>query len=93
MVYTYKVYFKTTEESIYRYVRVFQVEAQANEQAQEMGRKMWEQEQKSRPHLAKAIIKKITCRKQETKPRARKTTATDRALAALNAYLLEELSK
>ena len=86
--YNYKVYFKRNDPSI-KYIRVIRVEANSNKEAVIIGRKQFEQERKNNERLKNIEVVKETCRAIETKPRSRKLTPIERALNAVNQYLLE----
>ena len=86
--YNYKVYFKRNDPSI-KYIRVIRVEANSNKEAVIIGRKQFEEERKNNERLKNIEVVKETCRAIETKPRSRKLTPIERALNAVNQYLLE----
>ena len=87
--YNYKVYFKRDDPGI-RYIRVIWVEANSNKDAVLIGRERFEEERKNNARLKDIEVVKETCRAIETKPRARKLTPIERALNALNNYLMRE---
>ena len=93
MQYNYKIKFKLKGAKNYIYSMILTIDADSNKKAQEIGRKKWQEKTESRARLQDAEIVKITCRKKETQPRARTTSPVNNALAVLNAYILEELSK
>lgn len=86
--YNYKVYFKRNDPGI-KYIKVILVEANSNKEAAIIGRKQFEEERKNNERLKDIEVVKETCRAIETKPRARKLTPIERALNAVNQYLLE----
>lgn len=86
--YNYKVYFKRNDPSI-KYIRVIWVEANSNKDAVLIGREQFEEERKNNERLKDIEVVKETCRAIETKPRARKLTPLQRALNAVNNYLLK----
>ena len=86
--YNYKVYFKRNDPGI-KYIKVILVEANSNKEAAIIGRKQFEEERKNNERLKDIEVVKETCRAVETKPRARKLTPIERALNAVNQYLLE----
>lgn len=85
--YNYKVYFKRDNPDI-RYIRVIWVQANSNKDAAIIGREQFEEERKNNERLKDIEIVKETCRAIETKPRARKLTPLQRALNAVNQYLM-----
>ena len=87
-VYNYKVYFKRDDPGI-KYIKVIRVEANSNKEAVIIGRKQFEEERKNNERLKDIEVVKETCRAIETKPRSRKLTPIERALNAVNQYLLE----
>ena len=87
--YDYKVCFYRNTSRQFRYVRVILVEANSNKEAAIIGRKQFEEERKNNERLKNIEVVKETCRAIETKPRARKLTPIERALNAVNQYLLE----
>lgn len=86
--YNYKVYFKRNDPGI-RYIRVIRIEANSNKDAAIIGREQFEEERKNNERLKDIEIVKETCRAIETKPRVRKLTPIERALNAVNQYLLK----
>lgn len=85
--YNYKVYFKRDNPDI-RYIRVIWVQANSNKDAAIIGREQFEEERKNNERLKDIEVVKETCRAIETKPRARKLTPLQRALNAVNQYLM-----
>ena len=88
--YNYKVYFYRNNSRQYRYVRVICVKANSNKEAVVIGQKQFEEERKNNERLKDIEVVKETCRAVETKPRARKLTPLQRALNAVNNYLMRE---
>ena len=86
--YNYKVYFKRDDPGI-KYIKVIRVKANSNKEAAIIGKKQFEEERKNNERLKDIEVVKETCRAIETKPRARKLTPLQRALNAVNQYLLE----
>lgn len=91
--YSYVVKFKTTENSNYLYNMRFIVEANTNKEAVVIGQEKWKEQLTKREKLQKASIKKVICRKIPDEPRQPKRTQLQKALDALNQYMLEDLSK
>ena len=88
--YNYKVYFYRNNSRQFRYIRVILVKANSNKDAVVIGQKQFEEERKNNERLKDIEIVKETCRAIETKPRARRNlTPLQRALNAVNKYLLE----
>ena len=86
--YNYKVYFKRNDPGI-KYIKVILVEANSNKEAAIIGRKQFEEERKNNERLKYIEVVKESGRAIETKPRSRKLTPIERALNAVNQYLLE----
>lgn len=93
MRYSYKVYFKLKGDTNHRYNMVFDIETMNNQKAKEIGQERWENQKATRTKLQNAEVVKITCRKVETQPRQAKLTPLQKALAELNNYIVEDLSK
>ena len=87
--YNYKVYFYRNNIRQFRYIRVIWVKANSNKEAVVIGQEQFEEQRKNDERLKDIEIVKETCRAIETKPRARKLTPLQRALNAVNKYLLE----
>ena len=90
--YNFKVYFKIEGEPNIKYNMQFTIEAETNQIANVKGALQWSEQVDKREKLKNARVVKTTCRKKESKPRKRKTPPLKKALAELNAYLIEELS-
>lgn len=87
--YNYKVYFYRNNSRQFRYIRVIWVKANSNKEAVVIGQKQFKEQRKNDERLKDIEVIKETCRAIETKPRARKLTPLQRALNAVNKYLLE----
>lgn len=92
MKYNYTVKFKFERDANHIYVMHFTIEATNNQEARMLGDQRWQDQVNKRERLQEAHIYKIICRKIETEPRQRKTNPLQSALAALNQYILENLS-
>ena len=91
--YNYHIGFKFDGDNNHSYNMNFTIEAESNDEAKIKGNERWLNQVNTRSRLKDAKVFKITCRKIETKPRQVKRTALQNALSALNAYILEDLSK
>ena len=88
--YNYKVYFYRNNSRQFKYIRVIYVKANSNKEAVIIGQEQFEEQRKNDGRLKDIEVVKETCRAIETKPRARiKLTPLQRALNAVNKYLLE----
>lgn len=90
--YYYKVYFYLKGQK-WRYVVNILVEANSNKEAVVKGQEKWNSRVKKQQDLQQATIAKITCRKFETEPRQPKLSPLQKAIAMLNTYINEDLSK
>ena len=71
----------------------FIIDAKTNKDAKAQGGARWREQVAKRERLQQAQVIKTTCRACETKPRARKQSQMQKALTALNAYIIEDLTK
>ncbi|MCI7633763.1 MAG: hypothetical protein MSS80_07015 [Mollicutes bacterium] len=87
--YNYYIYFYKNNDKRFRCIIHQRILASSNKEALIRARKLFEERRKNDERLKDIEIIKETCRAYETKPRARKMTPLQRALNAVNKYLLE----
>lgn len=88
--YNYYVYFYKNNDKRFRCIINQRILASSNKEALIHARKLFEERRKNDDRLKDIEIIKETCKAYETKPRARRNlTPLQRALNAVNKYLLE----